>query len=544
METKKIKQAIKTDFEPFVKNEMEKFNIPSVSLALIYENEIIFQKGYGWQNRQKNIKTSSKTVFRVGSISKLFTAAALMQLQEKGLINIDDPITEYCPELVFNTVDRDSVPVTLRHILSHRAGIMRESPVGNYFDDSEPSISETIKSIIGFNLIYEPGEKIKYSNLGPTVAAYILEKITGRNFEDYVQENILQPLKMDLSSFTCENGAVRENLAEAFMVNFEGKFIPAPHFQLGTLPAGNLYSTAGDLANFMICLFNGGRFGDYQVLEPQTLNEMFTVQFNGSPEPPEFGLGFVISNFKGHKLFWHNGVLYGFASHFGGIYENKIGAIILNNVDSAVGFNEKINLRALNLLFESKGLIKTSETMQSKESEQNDYTDLIGMYQSKKLEAEVRIEDNRLFLKTLGVSKQITRISKDDFITDDRLNYGMPVSFTRDGKNKVVSMKAGKIEYRKKEDYRADHTIPENLKKFTGIYGKSFNLLKIFVRDGRLYCMIEWFYEYPLKQIDSLKFEFPDYGLYDNEYIEFIEDDKGEIVEAVAGFIHFPKIRS
>ncbi len=140
--------------ESFILQEMSTFNIPTVGIALVKDKDIIWQRGFGWQDSDHTIKASSDTVFRVGSISKLFTAIAIMQLHEKRQLNIDTPIVEYCPELTFINNFKSNNPITLRHLLSHRAGILRESPVGNYFDDTEPDINATVQSILNSELIY------------------------------------------------------------------------------------------------------------------------------------------------------------------------------------------------------------------------------------------------------------------------------------------------------------------------------------------------------------------------------------------------------
>ena len=529
--------------ESFILQEMSTFNIPTVGIALVKDKDIIWQRGFGWQDSDHTIKASSDTVFRVGSISKLFTAIAIMQLHEKRQLNIDTPIVEYCPELTFINNFKSNNPITLRHLLSHRAGILRESPVGNYFDDTEPDINATVQSILNSELIYEVGKKCKYSNLGPTVAGYILEKITGSAFPEYAEHCIFNLLKMNSSSFLLDKPVIHKNLADAHMVDFNKNLFTAPVFQLGTIPAGNLYSTVNDLAKFMICLLNNGKFEGRRIIEEETLNEMFSPQFERCQEPAEFGLGFAIGKYGKYKRFWHNGILYGFASDFFGLIETQIGVIVINNVDSAVGFNEKIKFKTLDLLLSSLGDKDFPMQPELIDIESHLAVGYEGKYHSDKADAWVWLDNGDIFLKTMGVAKRISSVSDDRFIANDRLNYGMRVEFERDHDNAIVSMTAGIITYKKVQGYIPDNTVPVEYKKIFGDYGKAHNILRIYVKDGQLTCLIEWFYEYSLKQVENLIFSFPRYGLYDGEYIHFEENEKGEIIAVTAGFVRFEKIK-
>ena len=143
----------------------------------------------------------------------------------------------------------------------------------------------------------------------------------------------------------------------------------------------------------------------------------------------------------------------------------------------------------------------------------------------------------------MGTSKKLCPTFKDRFITDDRLSYGLNIHFLRDEENKVKFMKAGDIKYEKIERYSPDYSIPAKWQRFIGDYGKTYNILRIFVKDGKLTCLIEWFYEYPLKQVDNLVFAFPNYGLYDGENISFEENENKEIIAVIAGFVLFEKIK-
>ncbi len=531
-----------TDYlDSFIDKELITFDIPGMSVAVVKGTEIVWQKGFGWQNSIERKPTSSNTVFRVGSISKLFNAVAVMQLHEKGILNIDVPITEYCSELTFKNKFESTAPITLRHLLSHRAGILRESPVGNYFDDGEPSIEETVHSIIDTDLIYEVGQNCKYSNLGPTISGYIIEKVTGVSFPEYVKEHILTPLEMNSSSFLFDNQMVQENLATSFMVNFDNELFQAPTFQLGTIPAGNLYSTSSDLANFMICMMNKGEFRGKRVILEGTLQEMQSLQFDSNNGIRNFGLGFSLGKLGEYHSFSHTGIVYGFTSDFYALKEPQLGVIILNTVDGAVGINTKIRNEILGKFLSAFGFHEYLKRTIRYENNCRHEPEIPGKYESDSHIAWAWKSNDRYYIQTMGITKRLKSIGHNSFITDDRLDCGLPVRFEKNKDTLNFMMKAGNIFYKKVGTYPPDDSIPQKYEKYIGDYGKDYNILRIFVRDNRLHCIIEWFYEYPLKQISEKIFVFPDYGLYEGESIEFKENTSGEITEAVAGFVHFKR---
>ena len=147
--------------------------MPALSIALVDGNEIVWARGFGYADPPNKIPATAATVYRVGSVSKLFTDIGVMQMAERGQIDIDAPVSKYLPD--FAPANQFTKPVTLRQLMSHRSGLLREPPVGHYFDDTGPSIAATVHSLNGQPLIYEPETRVKYSNAGVTVVGYVLE---------------------------------------------------------------------------------------------------------------------------------------------------------------------------------------------------------------------------------------------------------------------------------------------------------------------------------------------------------------------------------
>ena len=163
-------------------------------------------------------------------------------------------------------------------------GLIREPPVGNYFDPSEPSLAATIASLNGQKLVYEPTTRVKYSNAGIAMVGYVLERVTGTPFTEYVRSKVLDAFAMTHSDFE-PSARVRGALAKGEMWTYDGRRFEAPTFQLGIAPAGSLYSTVLDLGGFMSALFRGGG----GVLGTETLESMYAPQFRDVDETASYG---------------------------------------------------------------------------------------------------------------------------------------------------------------------------------------------------------------------------------------------------------------
>src|SRR4051794_3653553 len=167
--------AAVAELQKLVEEEAADKRLPAVSIALIDDQKVVWAAGFGFQDRDRKVPATAETVYRVGSVSKLFTDVAVMQLVEEGKIDIDAPVAKYIPE--FKPVYKEGEkPITLRMLMSHRSGLIREPPVGNYFDPTEPGLEKTVASLSGIGLIYPPESRTKYSNGGIAVVGYALQK--------------------------------------------------------------------------------------------------------------------------------------------------------------------------------------------------------------------------------------------------------------------------------------------------------------------------------------------------------------------------------
>ena len=297
--------APETDYAPAIQQlkaaieyEVERKNLPAVSISLTDGDRMVWASGFGFQDADKRVPATGDTIYRVGSVSKLFTDIAVMQLVEQGKLDLDTPVETYLPD--FKPRNPFGIPVTLRRMMSHRSGLVRESPVGNYFDPTEPTLRETVASLNETALVYKPDSKTKYSNAAIAVVGSVLESKLTVSHPDQVRQAILHPLQMTSSDFVI-TPAVREKLATGWMWTYDGRRFKAPEFLLGTGPAGNMYSSVVDLSKFLSCLFRNGQTRDGQILEDETLALMTTPVQNAEGKPQGFGLGFSVQDLDGYQ---------------------------------------------------------------------------------------------------------------------------------------------------------------------------------------------------------------------------------------------------
>lgn len=283
----------------FVPATLEREGIPGASVAVVRDGKVVSTRGFGWADREKRTPVDPKdTLFRVGSVSKLFTATAVMQLVERGDVDLDTDVEEY--------VDVDlEKPVTLRQLLSHTGGF--EERVSGLIQppDATVDLRRTLEQDPP-RQIYEPGTVPAYSNYGNALAGLVVQEVSGQRFEDYVAEHVLRPVGMTSSSFAQPlPGPLAERLARGYA---DTSSDPTPFEVVGPAPAGALTASADDMARFMIAQLGHGD----ALLRPRTLATMHAPALDrsslgGLAEAPRMTLGFFDRSRNGHRALEHGG---------------------------------------------------------------------------------------------------------------------------------------------------------------------------------------------------------------------------------------------
>jgi CubicO group peptidase (beta-lactamase class C family)/D-alanyl-D-alanine dipeptidase len=518
--------AVAGALQPFIEREMAEKHLPALSLVLVDDQQIVWAQGFGFANPDRKLPATAGTIYRAGSVSKLFTDIGIMQLVERGELDLDAPVTRYLAD--FHPKNPFGKPITLRELMSHRAGLVREPPVGHYFDPSEPSLAATVNSLNSTALVYAPGTHIKYSNAGITVAGYVLERLKAMPFAEHLKRAVLEPMGLTESAFAPEP-QLAPKLAKAYMWTYEGRTFQAPVFQLGIGPAGSLYTSVVDLGHFLGVLFARGRGPRGQVLKPETLEQMWRPQPVKAGGTAEFGIGFRVADFDGHRMVRHGGAIYGFATEFAALPDDKLGVAVMTSEGSSNAAVNHIAHQALRLMLAVRAGKRLPQIPQTTPVDPSLARQLDGRYgEGAKGIDLIEFSGNLYDLPVRGGERIELRMAGDALITDGKLGYGARIVPESDG---VI---AGG-DHLQRIQLSEPPPAPERFRGLVGEYGWDHSTLYILERDGKLTALIEWHDYYPLTETSPGVFRFPNWGLYDGETLEFRRALDGRATAAVLG---------
>jgi CubicO group peptidase (beta-lactamase class C family) len=283
--------------------QIEKADIAGAVIAVVKDGKVLFEKGYGYSDAEKKTPVSPQdTLFRPGSISKLFTWTAVMQQVELGKLDLDRDVNEY---LDFKIPQTFGKPTTLRDIMTHRSGL--EETIKDLFVGSEKDLMPMAKYLPSHlpAQIFPPGTIPAYSNYATTLAAHMVQRVSGQPFEDYLEDHFFKPLNMTRATF-------RQPLPETlkpFMSNGYdlGSAKPKPFEWVEVAPAGALSASAESMAHWMIMHLQNGRYGDVQILKPETAIQMHARQAGWPAGMNAMALGFYEQNMNSHRVIAHGG---------------------------------------------------------------------------------------------------------------------------------------------------------------------------------------------------------------------------------------------
>lgn len=528
---KRYTEVVKA-LEPFIVRELAAKGLPALSIALVDDQTVVWARGFGFANPVAKTPASADTVYRVGSVSKLFTDLAVMQLVEQGKLDLDAPVTRYLPD--FKPVNPFDRPVTLRQLMAHRSGLVREPPVGNYFDPSGPTLARMVASLNGTALVYKPESRIKYSNAAIATVGYVLEKTQQQPFAEYLRRRVLEPLGMKRSAFE-PTAALTRDLAVATMWTYHGREFTAPTFELGMAPAGSMYSTVNDLARFVSVLLAEGKGPNGALVRAATLEQMLAPQFAKPEEKTGYGIGFHITELDGKRRVGHGGAIYGFATELAVLPAEKLGVVVVTSRDGANAVTTHIADVALGQMLAARQdrlLPKIEETAPLPLELTRR---LAGRYQAGARVVDLYQRAGKLWLlPARGGFRQELRALGDALMVDDPLAYGPKIERDRD------RLRVGKDTYEPVE-VPAPAPPPARWLGLIGEYGWDHNTLYILDKDGKLQALIEWFFLYPLEEVSENVFKFPDFGLYHGEKLVFTRDRAGRATRVEAANVVFAR---
>jgi CubicO group peptidase (beta-lactamase class C family) len=295
-------QDLEGFLEGLVPAELERDDIAGAALSVVKEGRLLFARGYGYADFDRRTPVrAAATLFKVASISKLFTWVGVLQLEEQGRIDLDADVNRY---LDFTIPATFPEPITLRDLMTQRPGFAETTKdllVGDP-DDIGP-LSAFLKTHLPRRM-YPPGSTPAYSNYGATLAGYVVQRVSGEAFTSYVEHHILEPLHMEHSTFVQPlPSPLAPLMSRAYAQASAGpkplEYLPAP--------AGGLATTATDMANFMIAELGAGQFGDERILQPDTVERMQARQVAVHPALNGMGLGFIEESRNGRRIIGHRG---------------------------------------------------------------------------------------------------------------------------------------------------------------------------------------------------------------------------------------------
>jgi CubicO group peptidase (beta-lactamase class C family) len=332
------------ELEARVVEALDRWPSAGLAVGVVRDGSLAWFLGHGVADAASKEPVTEDTVFRVGSISKTFTAIAVMQLAEQGSIDLDAPASDYLRSFRLVPARASFRPATVRHFLTHTAGIgywRRASdllrPALGAGDRAPRSGALPLADYYraGLPIEVEPGTKWTYTNHGFATLGQIVEDVSGRPLDRYLRDHVFEPLRMEHTDLI-RSERVRTRLATGYVLR-AGGLTPVADRDVPTPGAAGIYSTPGDMALYVAALLRGGTGDHGSVLGPATLASMLRPSFQPDPRVPGWGLGFELGEEGGHRIAGHTGVLSGFLSAFLVAPDDGAGVVAFSNTGGLDG---------------------------------------------------------------------------------------------------------------------------------------------------------------------------------------------------------------
>ena len=342
-----------TAIDQIVRQEID-LQGPGVAIAVVKDGKLVHNEGYGIANLEWHCPIRPDTVFCLASITKQFTATAIMLLEREGKLRLDDPITTYLPD--YPTHDRT---ITITHLLNHTSGIKSYTSLDNFMlDISKKDLSpgDLLVYFKDLPLVFEPGTHFLYNNSGYHLLGLIIEKIAGKSYEQFIQQHIFQPLGMH-HSYYMRNEAIIPRRASGYTKTPEGYRQSEYLNMLIPYAAGSLGSTVEDLIRWDAAL------REERLLDAATQEQMYTPLLLTDGRTEEYGFGFRVTSYEGHRLVGHGGGIPGFHTFMARFLDDNMMIVVLANMpDIDV---EKITRKIARHLFDLPAIVRTPVTLSS-----------------------------------------------------------------------------------------------------------------------------------------------------------------------------------
>lgn len=350
--------AAVSELEPEVQRMLIEGRVPSATIALVVGDSVVWTDGYGYANRWARTPAVPSTVYLIGSTFKAMSTVALLQQHAAGHFDLDDAVHDYLPATLPIRSEDPNRPVTFRHLLTHTSGL--PPAFGAYFvwsDSVPPPLPEYLARDL--EVVSPPMDSVRYSNLAYSLVAYMVERFSGTPFRQYIKANLFAPLEMMSTDFE-PSPEMEERLATPYVPDpVTGAQIAAPRLKADVWPAGIVYGTVGDLANWLAMNLNGGDFRGHRFIPAELIDAMQTVQWDAFRGPMTGGFGNTESGYGltwwvmdegGDRFFAHSGSVPGYTAFLMGNRTKRLGVAMLTNGHRAHPHLVRLARRALAIL--------------------------------------------------------------------------------------------------------------------------------------------------------------------------------------------------
>ncbi|RNB81256.1 class A beta-lactamase-related serine hydrolase [Brevibacillus fluminis] len=453
-------------FEKYAQNWTTEGNVPGVSIGLAQDGQLFYKNGFGFRDVERQLGVTIDTVFGIGSITKSFTCVAIMQLQEAGKLSVHDPVVKYLPE--FQLKNSDVGQITIHHFMTNTSGIpplptffatvMRSMEANGAEDHSFPDCNRAdtvpidtyeelmqVISTLDVELLGSPGTEFSYSNDCFALLGAIINRVSGKSYELYVKEHILEPIGMEHTGFFLEELNGYDNITNLYIMRDSGdhkEVVSSPNWWdfPASRGAGALKSTVRDMLRYTDMFCKGGlTSGGSRILTPESVEQMMTPYFPTDMTPGQFyGYGLIItSDYYGKKLVEHSGGIKGVTAHMCFFPETGLAGVALSNIELSPVL--AIMSGALNSLEnrppESSHLDSKNYSVSEEALHQ-----IVGDYHSSEFGTlPISLDNGQLMLSFLGENYVLRPFAEDLFVVR-AFGTDSSVRFIRAGKNEIVRM--------------------------------------------------------------------------------------------------------
>lgn len=542
--------------DEYIQQAMKDWNVQGISVAIVKNGQVILSKGYGYRDTDKKLPVTSQTLFEIGSSTKAFTATAVCMLDDEGKIDLDKPVINYMPTFKMWD-DYVTLNMTPRDLLTHRSGLPRHDLVWYGTDKTRKELVEALRYL-------EPSKPFRttfqYQNMMFMTAGYLVEQVSGKTWEDFVKERIFTPLEMNNSNFSVTVMQASNDYSTGYNEEKDGSVKVIPYRPADAVgPAGTINSCSDDMAKWLVFQLGNGNYNGKQLLSESKIREMHTPFITVPSQPSgdvfysSYGLGWFITNYRGHTRVEHGGNIDGFSASVCLMPYDSIGIVVLSNmnnssipsvvrntaIDMLLGLESRDwNKKLLTDLKKAKDAAKDLENKedpnQIKDTEPShplkDYT---GKFEHPAYGViEITLRDDNLYAAFHGFETKLNHYHYDMFKTMTEEFAGLKLSFFSgsDGSiNKVTTpLEQGVKEIEFDRIVKTKQLDNTTLSKYEGEYSIADMIITIKLNGNNLTMTVPGQPTYELTAVKDNEFNIKELNGYS---VMFNTDESGKVTE-------------